>query len=76
MLKIIKFSDKPCFLTGAEKDVFEVKFTDRSFNGVLSWSALLEILKKRKTVAETTAGDKVKREAGQASSASPIKPED
>lgn len=47
MLTIKKPSEKPCFMTGSVEDCFEVKFSDGSFQGVISWSALLAILRQR-----------------------------
>ena len=71
MLRIIKFSDKACFLTGAKSDeVVEVKFTDKSFTGSLSWAALLDVLKRK--AAETPCGDnRARHQAGQASPTAP-----
>ncbi len=74
MLKITKFSDKPCFLTGTEKDVVEVKFTDKSFTGSLSWAALLDIM-KRKAVETQKDKNKAKHETGQTGSISNPKEE-
>ena len=47
MLVIKKPSDKSCFMTGRNEDCFEVKFSDGSFQGVISWSALLTVLRQR-----------------------------
>ena len=67
MLKITGFSNNPCFLTGDKgADVVEVKFTDKSFTGSLSWSALLGVLKRKAADAQTEKG-KIKHEAVQKS---------
>ena len=47
MLKIVKASKAPCFMTGKTEDCFEVKFDDKSFQGVLSWPELLKVVKRK-----------------------------
>ena len=73
MLKVLRFAKEGqrCFETQSETDCVIVKFNDGTFQGVLSWSALLGVLKRK--VAEQ---EKAKREAEQSSPASIVKPKD
>lgn len=64
MLKIIGFTDKPCFMTGETgPDVVKISFVDKSFSGCLKWSELLKVMKRK-----TAENEKAKRDAEQASS--------
>ena len=72
MLKILGFAKEgqSCFETQSLENCVLVKFNDGTFQGVLSWSALLGVVKRK--VAEQ---EKAKREAAeQASPASIVKP--
>ena len=73
MLKILGFAKEGqrCFETQSETDCIVCKFNDGTFQGVLSWLALLGVLKRK--VAEQ---EKAKREAEQASPVSIVKPKD
>ena len=71
MLRIIKFTDKPCFMTHSRGDsVVQFKFDDGSLSGCLRWDQLLKVIQD-KVAAEN---NEIKRETQQSKSTSVAKP--
>ena len=68
-------SQKPCFITGKTDDCYEVKFSDGTFQGVISWSALLAVLRQRSASAVQTerSSEKPKNVEEQKAGQKPIK---
>jgi len=70
MLRVLRFSDRACFLTGSREDVVDVKLEDRSFAGSISWAALLDVLRRKAAETEADEGNQA-RKGGSTTSSTP-----
>ena len=60
MVKVYGLTDKPCFITGKSgKDVWFVRFDDRSFSGAIHIGELQKQIERRANVDRPTAAERL-----------------